>query len=209
MRRLHPLLLAALIAAALPAAATTTTVFDNLGAVEGSDPLLSFGPLADSFQTGDGDKFLLSQVTALLKSGSADLVGDVRVSLLADNAGSPGSWLATVGTLSSAAVSTTSFGAYSFKPTADLQLAGRTTYWLQIDALTPNAVEWAWSSDLSGIGVAGGANANALLGVSSNFAAAPYQMSVSVQAMPVPEPASLALMLGGIGLVAVAARRRS
>lgn len=207
MRFFKPLLLAATLAATMTAAHAATTLFDNLGASrDGSDPLLSYGPLADSFRTGAQADLVLTQVTALLKSGSADIVGDLRVSLHADSASGPGSFLAMLGTLSSAAVSTTDFAAYTFTPSAAVQLSANTTYWIEIEAVAPNAVEWSWSQDLSGTGVAGGANYNAPLGANPNSAFAPYQMSVGVQA--VPEPASLALMLGGLGLVAAARRRK-
>ncbi len=194
------LLLAGLVLALALPTAQAATVFDNLGASrDGSDPLLSYGPLADSFHTGSEAGYVLNSITALLKSGSADVVGDVRVSLRADTGAGPGALLATLGTLSSAAIATADFASYAFTPEAGVQLAADTTYWIALEALSPNAVEWSWSSDLGGTGVAGGYNYNALLGLSSNAAAAPYQMAVSVQA--VPEPASLTLLLAGLGLV--------
>lgn len=203
---LKPLLLAATLAATMTAARADTTLFDNLAASrDGSDPLLSYGPLADSFRTGAQGDLVLTQVIALLKNGSTDVVGDLRVSLHADSASGPGSFLASLGTLSSAAVATSDFAAYAFTPASAIQLAANTTYWVEIEAVGPNAIEWSWSQDLSGTGVAGGANYNALFGTSPNTAFAPYQMSVAVQA--VPEPASAALMLGGVGLL-VAARRK-
>lgn len=206
MRFLQPLLLAAALAAALPAA-HADTLFDNLAASrDGADPLLSYGPLADSFRTGAQADVVLTRVTALLKNDSADVVGDLRVTLRADGVSGPGALLASLGTLSSAAVSTANFAAYAFTPSTRIALAADTTYWIAIEAVGPNAVEWSWSGDLSGTGVAGGANYNGLFGVSPNTAFAPYQLSVAVQA--VPEPATLALMLGGLGLVAAARRRR-
>jgi hypothetical protein len=206
MRFLPSLLLAAALAAALPAAHADTPLFDNLAASrDGNDPLLSFGPLADSFSTGAQAGLVLTQVTALLKSGSADVVGDLRLSLHADSAAGPGALLATLGTLSSAAVSTGDFAAYTFKPASAVPLAAQTTYWVQLEAVGANAVLWSWSQDLGGTGVAGGSNYNAVLGVSPNSAFGPYQMAVAVQA--VPEPASAALLLGGLAAVAMRRRR--
>ena len=167
--------------------------------------MLFRSPLADSFSTGAQAGQVLTQVTALLKNDSADVIGDLRVSLHADSATGPGTLLATIGTLSSTAVSTADFAAYTFTPVAGVQLAANTTYWIEISAASPNAIEWSWSQDLTGTGVAGGSNYNAMFGVSPNSAFAPYQMSVAVA---VPEPATMALMLGGLGLGAAARRRK-
>lgn len=195
------LIATALLALALPAA-QAGIVFDNLASQrDGSDPLLSCGPLADSVRTGSEAGWVLSGVTALLKSGSADVVGDIRVSLHADSPGGPGALLATLGTLSSAAISTTEFTGYLFTPATAVPLQANTTYWIELEALSPNAVAWSWSGDLAATGVAGGYNYSALMGVSSNAAFAPYQMAVSVQA--VPEPAPLAMWLAGLVLLGV------
>lgn len=196
---LRGLLATSVLALALPIA-HADTVFDNLGSSrDGSDPLLSYGPLADSFRTGSDPAYWLGSVTALLKSGSADVIGDVRVSLHADSSNAPGALLATLGTLSSASISTADFASYVFTPAQGVQLTANTTYWIEIEALTPNAVEWSWSNDLGAIGVAGGYNYNALLGVSANESFSPYQMAVAVQA--VPEPTSMALLIAGLGVI--------
>jgi len=198
---------AMLLAAAAPSA-FANTVYDNLGSSpDGSDPLLSYGPLADSFNTGADGGLLLGSITALLKSGSDAVVGDVQVSLHADSGNGPGALLLSLGSLSSAVISTLDFGRYVFNPGTAFQLAANTTYWVEIEAASPNAVEWAWSGNLLATGVAGQSNYSSVLGLSSNSSAAPYQMAVAVQA--VPEPASLALMFAGLGLTAlVAASRR-
>jgi len=183
--------------------AGAASLYDNLGSVqEGADPILSFGPLANSFTTG-ADGGLLSGIAALLKNDSAAIVGDLRVSLHADSANGPGTELLSLGVLSSAGVSTDAFGRYSFTPSAPFALAANTTYWVEIEAASPNAVEWAWSGDLTAPGVAGQSTYSGIYGLSPNGLA--YQMAVTTA---VPEPASALLLALGLGAFTVLRRRQ-
>jgi hypothetical protein len=197
------LALAGLLAGSV--AAQATSIYDNLGAAqEGADPVLSAGPLANSFASG-AQASVLNTVQLLLKSDSDALVGDLQLELLADNASAPGAVLGTVGHLSSADVSTSAFAAYSFN-TAYL-LSANTSYWLRLSSADPVAVEWSWSSDLAATGVAGQASYSQILGVVPNASGAAYQMLVGVSA-PVPEPAAASLWLLGLALAGLAAQRK-
>ncbi|WP_083748515.1 choice-of-anchor R domain-containing protein [Pelomonas sp. KK5] len=196
------------LVAATGFSASAANLYDNLGSTQdGADPILSYGPLANSFTTG-ADGGLLSSIAALLKNDSASIVGDLRVSLHADGAGStPGAELLSVGLLSSSGIATDAFAAYSFALSTPFALAANTTYWVEIEAASPNAVEWAWSGDLSAPGVAGQSNYSVLFGANPNSAQSPYQMAVNVSA--VPEPASMGLLLAGLVMVGMSIRRRS
>ncbi len=210
---------AAALAAALAAltlsfsamAAGGTAIYDNLASTQdGADPIFSYGPLANSFTTGaDGASFALSGISALLKSDSSSIVGDIRVSLHADAGNAPGAELASFGSLSSALVSTAAFGVYDFAPAASssFKLAANTSYWVEIESSSPNAIEWSWSGDLGAIGVAGQSNYSAMLGTNANLGSPPYQMAVTVSA--VPEPASALLLALGLGFAGTVVRRRS
>lgn len=194
-----------LFAVALPAA-HAGLVYNNLGATaSGSDPVYSYGPLANSFTTG-ADGGTLRGVQALLMNLGPDVVGNVQVNLLSSNGAAPGNTLLSLGSLSSADIASSGFQSYSFAPTAAYDLAANTTYWVQILAADLNAIQWSFTSDLSGTGVAGESSNSAAFGVSPNTSAAldgfgPYQMAVEV-----PEPGSLALV--SLGLVAVVFVRR-
>lgn len=192
--------------AAMPSA-HADTVYDNLvSGTDGADPLLSYGPLANSFTTGASAQYLTS-VSALLQNGSNGVVGDLGLSLHADSGNAPGSTLVSLGTLSSSQVSSAGFAAYAFAPVTTFVLAGNTRYWIEIVALTPNAIEWAWSTDLAAQGVAGEYSHSAILGTNDNASFGAYQMAVNVAS--VPEPDSVALLLAGLGGVGmVTARRR-
>jgi hypothetical protein len=198
------------MAACLTMAATgaqATAIYDNLAASQdGADPVQSYGPLANSFNTGV-NAGLLSGVSVLLKSGSSELVGDLQLKLLASNGSAPGAELLSLGSLSSASVSTAGFASYSFAPAASFNLSANTTYWVEVLTTAPIDIEWSWSTDLTSLGVAGQASYSKELGVLPNSLAGPYQMAVSVAA--VPEPASWALVLVGVALIGGAGVRRA
>ena len=184
--------------------ASAANLYDNLGSTQdGADPILSYGPmLANSFTTGAAGVSLAS-ITALLKSDGASPVGDLRVSLHADSANSPGAELLSLGVLSSANIATDAFARYSFTPAASFALAANTTYWVEIEAVSPNPVEWAWSGDLTAPGVAGQSTYSGIFGVSPNGLA--YQMAVTTA---VPEPTSALLLAMGIGAFTMLRRRQ-
>jgi len=192
----------AVLCAAVMPAANASPIYDNLGSSrDGSDPIFGFGPLANSFTTGAAG--FLGGVTASLKNGSTSIVGDIHVGLHANSGNAPGTELVSLGNLSSADVATTDFAEYAFAPLMSFLLAANTTYWIEIIALDPNAIEWSWSNDLSATGVTGQSNYSATLGTNANSSFGPYQMAVS----RVPEPESLALVFLGLGLMVVAKRR--
>ena len=187
--------------------AYAATVYDNLGSTQdGSDPVFSYGPLANSFVTSAGASAYLTGIQALLKSGSPGVIGDIQVSLHASSGNAPGAALVSLGSLSSANVSTAAFAAYAFTPVTSFLLSADMQYWVEIAASTPNAIEWSWSSDLLASGVAGQFNYSATLGTNANNSFGPYQMSVTVAA--VPEPSLVVLTSLGLGLTMVLSSRR-
>jgi hypothetical protein len=183
--------------------ASAAILYDNLGATsDGADSVVSWGPIADSFSTGS-ESFLLGDVKLLL-SGDSTSTGTITVDLRSDNSTSPGAVIATIGTLSDSLLST-SASVFDF-PVTPITLTANTRYWIQIST-DPSTAVWWWSSDTSGIGVAGEFFSNAN-GVWPNDDG-PYQMQVSGNST-VPEPGAIIVwsLLGALGITLGWWRRR-
>jgi hypothetical protein len=172
--------------------------YSNLSALTGgADPIGGFGPLYDSFSVGPSAA-TVSDVLLLLQN-PAGTGASFSVNLYSDVATSPGAALA-----GGAIVSDTSVGAglsiidASFGATS---LAANTRYWIGLSDLTGTGVQWAYSTDISGPGVANEFFANSS-GIYPNNPDGPYQMQIS----SVPEPSSLAYL--GLGVLPFILRRR-
>lgn len=203
MGKLSVLAMAGLTVAALALqpirAANATVLYDNISAASGgSDPAGSFGPLYDSFSTG-ASAFTMSNVNLLISSDTPSDGGTFNISVLSDNSANPGSLLAS-GSFSDGILSNSlNVVGIGFSP---LLLAANTRYWIELSSAGP--VNWSYSSDISGGGVASEFFANAN-GTFPNIDG-PYQMQIS---SAVPEPSSWALMILGFAGIGFLKYRRS
>lgn len=176
-------------------------LYDNLGAVSaGADPVASFGPLADSFSTG-AQAVTVDAITVLIE-GDPGGSGVTDFALLADNDTAPGAVIAETQIPDSATAATlTPLPGYAY-----ISLSPNTRYWIELSSADNSSVNWSYSYDTTGVGVAGEYFANTN-GVFANTGG-PYQMQVSY-AEAVPEPAAWSLMLVGFGGLGALVRRRS
>lgn len=165
--------------------------YDNLlAASSGSDPVVMFGPLYDSFSVGPTGVTVSSVM--LNVNGFTDGLS-FTVGIYSDMATSPGALLNSTTVADQTGIVTANFGATA--------LSANTRYWIGLSDPTGMSSEtWNWSFDTSGPGVASEYFANSD-GVFPNMGG-PYQMAIT----STPEPASFAVL--GLGVVPLLLRRR-
>ena len=161
-------------------AQAATVAYDNLelsrsNGVDSINPIIGVGPMADSFTASAGNR--LTDVKLDLSRANLGSTGSLTVSLLSDNAFTPGSAVATLGTINDSALDGT-LRAYDFSNFAPVNLAAGSRYWIQVAGSADSSASLSWSSNLNGTtGVVGESYANKL-GVYPNIGG-PYQMQVT------------------------------
>jgi hypothetical protein len=199
----------ALLLAAAPMVCRAAVIYDNLTQPSGgSDGVgtggLVQGPLYDSFSTGTGSGFQLTSVQLLLSNGGGS-AGTTSIGIYTNNAvtspPSPGSLLATIGTVTTASLSGTA-SVWNVSLGSPLSLAAGTRYWVGLSTSNNASTQWFYASSSAGTGVANEYLSNS----TGNFANAdigPYQMSVNV----VPEPSVCVMALVSVASVGWGLRR--
>jgi hypothetical protein len=139
----------------------------------------------------------------------ASLRGSTSIGIYNSNVGAspptPGSLLASIGTVSDASLSGTA-SVWSVTLGSPLSLAGGTRYSVGLSTSTNANAQWAYASSSAGTGVAGEYLSNNT-GTFSTVGNGPYQMKVSVAA--VPEPSLTVMALVGLACGCVGIRKRS
>lgn len=173
-------------------------------------------PLANAFTTGSGSEWELISITLSLGE-IGDPAGDLMVSLFDNNGGVPGMEIVGFGTNNP---SGEALANYRFTPDSQTILSPDETFWIVTSApyTFDDQYIWAYSFDGSEAGLAGWLIGDtsfaefpqgtweALDLASSNV---PTQFQVEVRGAVVPLPATLWLMIGGVGILGAVARRRS
>jgi len=172
-----------------------------------SDPVNSFGPLADSFSTGSSS-FEFDSLTVKLSNQLLDPVvssalgvspcsgascGTTTIFLLSDSSTSPGAQIEMLGTLNNSSLSITP-GLFTFNSFAPVDLQSNTRYWIELTSTDENS--W-WQFD-------GGVNGeffSNIFGISPDSLQA-YQLEVSgVPSSSVPEPSAVGLLFAGLAVL--------
>lgn len=174
--------------------------YDNLtqpsGGMDGVGPGgLVEGPLYNSFSTGTGSDFLLTGVQLLLSNGGGSS-GTTSIGIYNTNDGtippSPGSLFATIGTVSDSSLSGAA-SVWTVSLVSPLSLAASTRYWVGLSTNNNASMQWWYASSNAGTGVANEYFSNQQ-GSFQNVGNGPYQMSVSVTAVPEPSTSLLSVL---------------
>lgn len=185
-------------------------VYDNLNQTSGGGDAvgpggLVEGPLYNSFSTGTGSGFLLSGVQLLLSNGGGSS-GSTSIGIYDTNGGtippSPGSLIEMLGTVTESNLSGAA-SVWNVSLAAPLLLAASTQYWVGLSTNNGAQMQWWYASSSDGTGVAGEFFSNHT-GSFANLGNGPYQMSVSVTAIPEPSTSLLSV----VGATMLLRRRR-
>lgn len=199
--KLHALAAAALVAVLLPmSGAHADVLVDNLLEPQRDSTLVESRLwVAQSFITAGGPVTLQSiELWLGLRVGDPALTAELR----ADSAGGPAAALAAFG-LPLLSAGLTQIELLSSVP--QINLAAGTKYWIVLGVSGPGSLGWTYAegNNQAGPGTLGdyGYSSDGGVGWADFGTDNPYLLRVNV-APAVPEPASVALLLAGIGLLA-------
>jgi hypothetical protein len=179
-----------------PVTASASTLYDNLSVnVGGADTVAGTDPF-DSFSTGDNAE-ILNGVTLLLNVFDPTDGGTVDVGLYGDSAGSPGSLIATLGTIDNSELGT-ALTDFVLPLAQNPILAADSRYWIGLTTADSSA-SWGWGTDNTGTNVGNEVHQDFYgLWCNSDFAACNSNVSPKPYVMQVngvlPEPASITLL---------------
>lgn len=157
-------------------------------------------------------------------SGGVNIAGSPQLNLDSTNTTAIGfSGAVSIGTINDSQLAATgssptlvTLSIPSATVTAVTSLTANNEYWIGIDATGSTSVEWSLSANANGVGTAGQALYNNVVGgfgSANSIANGGYQMSVAsgatVSPSNTPEPATLAIMGAGMAGIGFARRRRS
>lgn len=190
--------------------ANADTLFNNFSAASGHDDYVTAnghaGPLAASFSTGNVSLSLDSVALSLLSVDPSD-GGMITVTLNGDSGTSPGTSLYMLGTVNDSSLTTTN-SEYDLS-VSGVTLAANSRYWIELtDNIGTSSMRWEYAIDNSGIGAA-----NEFYFYGGNVfpdADGGYIMALTGTSgvSAIPEPATFAVTLVGLGLVAGWKRKR-